>query len=231
MRSTVTVRRKIRLRVPVGQQCRQGIAAKERVLEDLKKKLLSQGICDFPCQIHNVGLKCRLKRNPQYLQAIFEIELDKNVVFTSQHCNTSCLQCQMENRLQRFVSDLRNLANNDKLNVSVNGKEFRVGRRSVKASRLTHACDQRSRNRRKSKRGGGLRYRVMFLSEKELIRSRYTLICWCDNGVDRSRYRIVHWSHNGFGMWRCKMIYKCDKQVSKSRNRIIYWRDKEVGRS
>ena len=54
----------------------------------------------------------------------------------------------MENRLQKFVSDLRNLADSDKLNVSVNGKYYMVDRRSVKAGRWTNACDQRNRSRR-----------------------------------------------------------------------------------
>ena len=126
---------------------------KDEILAKLQKKFLSQEVCNFPCKIFNLQLRCRLKRGER-VSVSFDIELNQNVIATSKFCNDTCMKCQMEERLQKMINALRTLADNSKLNVSVSDQTFTVTKKSLRIVRESDHCHKTERTRRKVKRPG-----------------------------------------------------------------------------
>ena len=121
-------------------------------MRELKRKLLNEDVCSFPCKIHGLSLRCRPRKNGKMLQANFELELDQSLIMPARFCNSSCLRCQMEERLLKFIVGLRSLADNEKFNVSLRGQVYTLNRKSLKVTKIRDACMKG--RKRKSKRLG-----------------------------------------------------------------------------
>lgn len=66
--------------------------------KELKRLLLKRKIFFEPCEVHGLSLKCKSKK--KVLVAYFLLEIRKGVVLTPQICNSTCLRCKLERRLQ-----------------------------------------------------------------------------------------------------------------------------------
>lgn len=146
----ITISKRVRVRLEQVSLCKlKGV--KDQILAKLQKKFLSQEVCNFPCKIFNLQLRCRLKRGER-VSVSFDIKLNQNVIATSKFCNDTCMKCQMEERLQKMINALRTLADNSKLNVSVSDQTFTVTKKSLRIVRESDHCHKTERTRRKVKR-------------------------------------------------------------------------------
>ena len=126
---------------------------KDQILAKLQKKLFSQEECNFPCKIIKPQLRC--KRGKGTLIVNFDIQLDQTVISTSKFCNDTCMKCQMEERLQKMISVLRTLTDNNKLNLSVYDQTFTVIKKSLRIIKESDNC-HREKTKRKLRRIGKL---------------------------------------------------------------------------
>lgn len=153
------VSKRVRVRLTQVSPCKSK-DIKEQFLTKLQKKLLSQEVCNFPCKIFKPYLRCRyMKRddNKLVVSVNFDIQMNQNVISTSKFCNNTCARCQMEERLQKLISELRMLTDNSKLNVSLYDQTFTVTRRSLRVTKESGDHCFKERPKRKTKRQGELR--------------------------------------------------------------------------
>ena len=150
----ITISKKVRVRLTQISPCKYK-DIKDQILTKLQKKILSQAeVCNFPCKISKLQLRCPLRKGERVVSVSFEIQMDQNVISTSKHCNNTCMKCQMEERLQRMISAIRTLTDNNKLNVSVYDQTFTVTRKSLRV--ITRESDNcfKEKVKRKAKRLG-----------------------------------------------------------------------------
>lgn len=149
----ITISKKVRIRLTQFSPCTYK-DIKDQILTKLQKKLLSQEVCNFPCKIFKLQLRCPVRRGERVVSISFEIQMDQNVISTSKFCNDTCMKCQMEERLQKMISGIRTLTDNNKLNVSVYGQTFTVTKKSLRV--ITKESDNcyKEKVKRKAKRLG-----------------------------------------------------------------------------
>lgn len=147
------LKKDVKLRFNVGQ-CNIRSYEKELFIKALKRKLLRQEMCSYPCTINDVTvLRCRVKKKRVMLHVNFELKVDDTRISPSKYCNYSCLRCQLEKKLQKFIVDLRSLANHEKFNVSLRGQVFSMNGKAIKVSRLRNSCTQVMRRKIKRRVG------------------------------------------------------------------------------
>lgn len=149
------VSKRVRVRLTQVSPCNSK-DIKDQLLTKLQKKLLSQEVCNFPCKIYKPNLRCRTGKrgdNKLVVSVNFDIEMKQNVISTSKFCNNTCARCQIEERLQQLVSELRLLTDNSKLNVTLSGQTFTLTKRSLRVNKESDHC-YKERTRRKIKRQG-----------------------------------------------------------------------------
>lgn len=147
------ISKRVRVRLEQVLPCKRK-ELKGEILAKLQKKFLSQEVCNIPCNILNLQLRCKQQKGQtgkvEKVSVSFDIELNENSIATSKFCNSSCVKCQMEERLRKMIYDLRIHADNNKLNVSVDDQIFTVLRKSVRVQRETNHCGKaKSRPRRR----------------------------------------------------------------------------------
>ena len=137
--------RKIRLKLQV-RHCKTTNSAEESFLRDLRRRLVSKDVCSAPCRIQAMSLRCRSRKKTNVLHANFEVEMDQNLIFSSIRCNSSCVRCETENKLQRIITNLRRLANSDRLVLPFNGQKYSLDRRDIKGARFKYRCKKSNKN-------------------------------------------------------------------------------------
>ncbi|XP_078346406.1 uncharacterized protein LOC144631738 [Oculina patagonica] len=143
------VSKRVRVRLTPVSLCKSK-DIEDLFLTKLQKKLLSQEVCNFPCKIFKPSLRCKhLKRG--VVSVNFDIQMNQNVISTSKFCNNTCARCQMEERLQKLISELRMLADNSKLNVSLYDQTFTITKKTLRVTKENDHCSK-ERTRRKIKR-------------------------------------------------------------------------------
>lgn len=147
------ISKRVRVRLEQVLPCKRK-ELKSEILAKLQKKFLSQEVCNIPCKILNLQLRCKQQKGQtgkvEKVSVSFDIELNESAIATSKFCNNSCVKCQMEERLKKMIYDLRIHADNNKLNVSVDDQIFTVLRKSVRVQRETNHCSkEKSRPRRR----------------------------------------------------------------------------------
>ncbi|CAH3132489.1 unnamed protein product [Porites lobata] len=147
------ISKKVRVRLEQVLPCKRK-ELKDEILAKLQKKFLSQEVCNIPCKILNLQLRCKQQKGQtgkvEKVSVSFDIELNESAIATSKFCNNSCVKCQMEERLKKMIYDLRIHADNNKLNVSVDDQIFTVLRKSVRVQKETNHCSkEKSRPRRR----------------------------------------------------------------------------------
>ena len=147
------ISKKVRVRLEQNLPCKRK-ELKGEILAKLEKKFLSQEVCNIPCKILNLQLRCKQQKGQtgkvEKVSVSFDIELNESAIATSKFCNNSCVKCQMEERLKKMIYDLRIHADNNKLNVSVDDQIFTVLRKSVRVQKETNHCSkEKSRPRRR----------------------------------------------------------------------------------
>lgn len=140
-----SVSRKIRLKLHVSH-CKTSNKVEASFLRDLQRRLNSKDVCSAPCKIQAMSLRCRSRKKTNVLHANVEVELDENLIFSSTRCNSSCVRCETENKLQRIISNLRRLANSDKLVLPFNGQKYSLDRKDIKGTKLKYRCKKSHRN-------------------------------------------------------------------------------------
>ena len=129
----------------------------DQILSKLQTILLNQEVYNFPCKIFKPYLRCRhLKRGDKLVASVnFDIQMNQNVISTSKFCNNTCARCQIEERLQKLISGLRTLTDNNKLNVTLYGQTFTVTKRTLRVTKESDQCfEDKDRSKRKIKRQG-----------------------------------------------------------------------------
>lgn len=143
--------RKIRLKLQV-RHCKTTNKEEASFLRDLRRRLVSKDVCSAPCRIQAMSLRCRSRKKTNVLHANFEVEMDQNLIFSSTRCNSSCIRCETENKLQRIITNLRRLANSDRLVLPFNGEKYSLDRRDIKGARFKYRC------KKSNKKTGNLVY-------------------------------------------------------------------------
>lgn len=124
---------------------------KDHILTKFHQKLLSLDVCNFPCKIYKPFLRCRPKDADRLAVSVyFDIELNQKVISPSKFCNITCARCQMEDRLQRLVTDLRGLTDRKKLNVTLYDKTFTFAERTL---RISKEKEEKERDEKKKDEG------------------------------------------------------------------------------
>ncbi|XP_028412073.1 signal peptide, CUB and EGF-like domain-containing protein 2 isoform X2 [Dendronephthya gigantea] len=144
------IARKIRLRIQV-KQCKTNAKIASNFRRDLRL-LISKDICSAPCEIHAVTLRCRKKRT-NILLTSFEIKMDPNMIFAQSHCNSSCVKCLTEIKLQKIISNLKRLVNSDKFILPFDGQKYILDRKGIKGMRWSSGCKRPSRRSGSCRRG------------------------------------------------------------------------------
>ena len=147
------ISKRIRVRLTQDLLCKIK-QLKDQFLQELQKKLTSQEVCNFPCTIDKPFLRCRRmkKGEKKIVSANFEIQLDQRAIYASKFCNTSCTRCQMEERLQKFITVLRTMTDNESLNVTLNGQVIAFKEKSLRVTKESDRCKEK--RTRKVKRLG-----------------------------------------------------------------------------
>jgi hypothetical protein len=158
-----TITRKIRLRIQV-KQCKTNARIVSNFRRDLRL-LISKDICSAPCEIHAVTLKCRTRRKINILHTNLDIRMNPNLIFSRAQCNSSCIKCEAESKLQKTVTNLRRLVNSDKFVLSFDGQRYVLDRKDVKGVRTKSRC-------KKAPRRNG---KTFFISLKAVLISQNTL--------------------------------------------------------
>ncbi|XP_031548735.1 signal peptide, CUB and EGF-like domain-containing protein 2 [Actinia tenebrosa] len=171
------ISKRVKVRFNVGE-CNIRSQEKELFIKELKRKLLRQEICVYPCKIHGSVLKCRSrlkKGGTSMVHANFELKLDQTRISTSKYCNYSCLRCQVEKRLQKFIADLRSLANHKNFSVSLRGQVYTMNGKSLRVPRVRNACTQGMRRKIKRLAGcmPGMYYDIFLLRCVNCSRGTY----------------------------------------------------------
>lgn len=144
--------RKIRLKLQVSN-CKTTNKVQASFLRDLRRRLVLKDVCSAPCKIQAMSLRCRSKKKTNILQANFEVEMDQNLMFSSALCNSSCVRCETENKLQKIITNLRRLANSDRLILPFNGQKYSLDRRDIKGTRLKYRCKKSNKKTGSCKSG------------------------------------------------------------------------------
>lgn len=71
--------------------------------------------------------------------------MDPNMIATQSHCNSSCVKCQTEIKLQKIISNLKRLVNSDKFILPFDGQKYILDRKDIKGMRLRSSCKRPSR--------------------------------------------------------------------------------------
>nr|XP_058948915.1 signal peptide, CUB and EGF-like domain-containing protein 2 [Pocillopora verrucosa] len=133
--ATEEVRKRIRIKMAEALPCKSK-DIKDHIVSKFHTKLLSLDACNFPCKIYKPFLRCRPKDGDRLVVSVyFDIELHQNVISPSKFCNITCARCQMEDRLQKLIAELRGLTNGYKLNVTLYDKTFTFARNTLRISK------------------------------------------------------------------------------------------------
>ncbi|CAB3988702.1 Signal peptide, CUB and EGF-like domain-containing 3 [Paramuricea clavata] len=146
-----SITRKIRLRIQV-KQCKTNAKIASNIKRDLRL-LISKDVCSAPCEIHAVTLKCRIRKKTNILLTNFEIKMDPNVIFSRARCNSSCLKCKAESKLQKIISNLKRLVNSDKFVLAFDGHKYLLDRKDVKGMKPRSRCERTSKRNGSCRRG------------------------------------------------------------------------------
>lgn len=138
-----SITRKIRLRIQV-KQCKTNAKIASNFRRDLRS-LISKDVCSAPCEIQAVTLRCRIRKKVNILQTNFEIKMDPNIIFSRGQCNSSCVKCETERKLQKIISNLKRLVNSDKFVLPFDGQKYLLERKHVKGMRSRGRCKKTSR--------------------------------------------------------------------------------------
>ena len=145
-----SISRKFRLRIQV-KQCRTNAKIVSSFKRDLRV-LISKDICSAPCEIHAVTLKCRSRKKMNILHTSLEIRMNPNVIFSRAWCNSSCIRCEAESKLQRIISNLKRLVNSDKFVLSFDGQKYVLDRKNLKGMKPKSRCKRAPRRSGKNVR-------------------------------------------------------------------------------
>ena len=146
-----SISRKIGLRIQV-KQCRTNAKIVSSFRRDLRV-LISKDICSAPCEIHAVTLKCRSRKKKDILHTSLEIRMNPNVIFSRAWCNSSCIKCEAETKLQRIISNLKRLVNSDMFVLSFDGQKYALDRKNLKGIKPKGRCKRTPRRSGSCRRG------------------------------------------------------------------------------
>ena len=132
------ITRRIRLKIQV-KQCKTNAKIASNFRRDLRQ-LISKDVCSAPCEIHAVSLKCRTRKKVNILQTSFEIKMDPSLIFSRGQCNSSCVKCETESKLQKIISNLKRLVNSDKFVLPFDGQKYVLERKDIKGMKPRGRC-------------------------------------------------------------------------------------------
>ena len=71
--------------------------------------------------------------------------MNPNVIFTRAQCNSSCVRCETESKLQKIIANLKRLVNSDKFVLHFDGQKYQLERRDIKGMRPKSRCKKASK--------------------------------------------------------------------------------------
>ena len=71
--------------------------------------------------------------------------MDPNIIFYPGQCNSSCIKCETESKLQKIISNLKRLVNSDKFVLPFDGQKYVLERKDVKGMKPRSRCKKTSK--------------------------------------------------------------------------------------